>query len=438
VFSCLSPPMPAAMKASMLLLLPAVVNAWSIDRVKDAALEPTKNDLDSDMPLRRNPEHEAEVAFSFVSNDTVSAQGTTCSYGLQFPNAHACNAGCDWGHNQGCDQSCDGDCDNWCDHGCDGWRGTFCDDSCNQGCDHNCDHSCNENPTTSCDDSCKKGCDSCLITPGDFFEEMKGDFVGSFKALSKAMSTATLNDLRSLATAVAQPACTAIWAKLCWIDPVTCAFQNLLGTLQDKCTLFGGDESKFSNSALSIGFVASGHDGGVISGGLPAIQGGLEIGLAVDMAGGRYCYVGGCAGAAATVPPLPDGGFGIAPTLWKDIGDIPGTIPYASLGGDIKTPLGFNIAAGLNLFGQVEFWDPRSFSFDKFRGIGAEIGLEQPIKIGSFGISSGVCWTPLCLDANSPHSCGGAALKAENVNRTHGLTANQGPIRLITSGSGWK
>ena len=120
MFSCLSPPMPAAMKASMLLLLPAVVNAWSIDRVKDAALEPTKNDLDSDMPLRRNPEHEAEVAFSFVSNDTVSAQGTTCSYGLQFPNAHACNAGCDWGHNQGCDQSCDGDCDNWCDHGCDG------------------------------------------------------------------------------------------------------------------------------------------------------------------------------------------------------------------------------------------------------------------------------------------------------------------------------
>ena len=44
------------MKASLLLLLPAVVNAWSIDNVKDAALEPTKNDLDSDMPSRRNPE----------------------------------------------------------------------------------------------------------------------------------------------------------------------------------------------------------------------------------------------------------------------------------------------------------------------------------------------------------------------------------------------
>ena len=96
MFSCLSPPMPAAMKASMLLLLPAVVNAWSIDRVKDAALEPTKNDLDSEMPLRRNPEHEGAVCgaeharnvFCLVGGVRARCVGSEREK-LQIPNSRA-------------------------------------------------------------------------------------------------------------------------------------------------------------------------------------------------------------------------------------------------------------------------------------------------------------------------------------------------------------
>jgi hypothetical protein len=136
------------------------------------------------------------------------------------------------------------------------------------------------------------------------------------------------------------------------------------------------------------------------------VEAGAEIGVAIDLAGEKTCYIGGCITEGFDLPPQVggDAGISIAVTLWLPVdgqdgmSNIPGGMNIMAVGAEGEIALG---PVSLSLGGGVNyFYNPE---LQNIKGLGVEMDLEvgasqpKPPVGGSVSFGLGQCFTPICL-----------------------------------------
>jgi len=206
--------------------------------------------------------------------------------------------------------------------------------------------------------------------------------------------------LASGSTKIARVACQFVWGVIDKGLGIINAIIQFIALLTKSCPIL-----KNTNLAISLGVGV----GASASLGPYNVGASAELGLAVDMRGQKYCYIGGCVTNGALMPPLPSVATdtGIFVTIWKNPGRMIGRSYTVGISGEMGLA-GLKISAGLTYM----YGSPSNLGDFSGFGVTGKVGAVSLPVVASLGFSTGVCHTPLCI---SPAGCECGSCKSRSL-----------------------
>lgn len=243
----------------------------------------------------------------------------------------------------------------------------------------------------------------CALT-SRVFTNAASNFGNEFLSGLSTLNPTTITDIESGATA----ACNTVWSIATMVNPLGVYMLNLINEVDRTCPLIA--------RALN-GNIPAVQLGVTLDASIHVARVGGEVGIAVDMRGNKYCYMGSCGGIG--MAPAVQGTIGYALTVVPDVGNIPGSVYYLTGGGDtgpaITAATGIPVQIGFDLTvlysTQGTFWrcvPTQGFdaSLCPLKGVGIGISASAGFDMSIVDIGGGECTTPTCFERIRGTQCG--------------------------------